>query len=149
MVKTKKDVCRTCREAGRTSLEQPVDEYQALTGDVDAYELIQEQMRLVRECIRRCERQLMAQDETGALRNNGVRMDISGEVAKLGKTLALLAKEARQFEIGRSAASVRMTYEEKREAMAEYFELMPPEHKRALLEQLTRSYNDGKKGAKK
>jgi 5'(3')-deoxyribonucleotidase len=130
-------------------MEDVVTTYRRLdTEDIDAYEMLQSGLRLSREAMRRIEAQMMATGEDGQLLQPGVRRDLNRELVALNKALSIMAKEARQFEVTRQTAAGKLSYEDKRELMAEFFEVMPAEHQRALIEQLTQAYNGERRGAR-
>jgi 5'(3')-deoxyribonucleotidase len=146
MVRSSREPCAPCRDKGFKGMERVVTTYRRLdTEEVDAYELLQGALRLSRESMRRIEAQMMATGEDGELLEPGVRRDLNREMVAMNKALAIMAKEARQFEVTRQTAAGKLSYEDKRELMAEFFEVMPDEHQRALIEQLTQAFNEGKK----
>lgn len=67
---------------------------------------------------------------------------LTGMTAKVMRAAAPLMKEMRQLiKDARDWASA-LSYEDKRRVMVDFFALMPPEHQRALVQELTRVLNE-------
>jgi hypothetical protein len=134
-------VCATCRDKGCGDMTQAPRATRALEWEVDAYEVLCQSLRLSREALSRLEAQMMALNAGGELAVPGLRRDFSRELQSVGKTVSALAKEARQYELSRKTAAKKLTREEQVRLIGEFFEGLPAEHKRSLIEDLTRRYN--------
>lgn len=67
---------------------------------------------------------------------------LTGMTAKVMRAAAPLMKEMRQLVKDARDWAAALGYDDKRRVMVDFFRLMPPEHQRALVQELTRVLNE-------
>ena len=99
----------------------------------DAYASLEDQVVTLRELQRRWVVELKS--------NPAITPTVSMELRKVGESLVVVSAELRKTEAANRKVAARLSYEEKRELMVEFFGTMPREHQIALHQELTRKMN--------
>lgn len=124
-------LCERCalqgREAGNPSHHE-----------VDGYEVVKKTLSVLNaavESLREESKEYGGHDQDG-------KAAIMKRMAELGRAVGMVAKEARAFEQYMSKEVKTLTKEQKMQIIVPFFESLPADQQRTLMQRLTRSYND-------
>lgn len=124
-------LCEKCALAGR-------EPGQPSYHDVDGYELVKKTLSVLNAAVH------ALQDESKSYRDCDLRekANVMKRMAELGRAVGMVAKEARAFEQYMAKEVKTLTKEQKLQIIVPFFESLPADQQRSLMQRLTRSYNE-------
>lgn len=122
--------CERCAGLGRAAHDYDRHE-------VDGYELVKKGMSMLNKALEELRLRLGDPEIEPTTRD-----DLLSKMSSLGRSVAVLAKEARAFEEYMSQSASTMTKAQKMAVIIPLFESLSPDEQKSFIQKLLRSYND-------
>jgi hypothetical protein len=106
--------------------------------EIDGYSLVRKTLSVLNAAVERLRDEGMTYTEMEL----GERQAVMRRMADLGRSVGMVAKEARAYEVHVAKTAKNMSKEEKAALIREAFSMMPVELKKKLLQQLIGDFND-------
>lgn len=105
---------------------------------IDGYELVKKTLSVLNAAVEALRTESQSYDG----RDEEARAAFMKRMSELGRAVGMVAKEARAFEQYMAKEVKTLTKEQKLQIIVPFFEGLPADQQRSLMQRLTRSYNE-------